>query len=75
MEGYWVAKQLQVTTYTQEQILFVVLLLIVLHSLSMFVGLPSATFARGRGHSAKNQSGNSVISMWKRLGGRLTKNI
>ena len=66
-----VAKQLQVITYTREHILSVALLLTVLNRQSMFVGLPSATFARGLGHSAGNQSGNSMILMWKRPGGTL----
>ena len=66
-------RQQQVITYTREHVLSVALLLTVLHTLSMFVGLPSATFAHGRGHSAKNQNGSLTISMCKRLGGRLTK--
>ena len=31
-----------------------------LHRLSILVDLPSTTFARGRGHSAKNQNGSST---------------
>ena len=73
MGGHLVVRQQQVITYTREHVLSVELLLRVLHGLSMFVDLPSATFARGRGRFAKNQNGSSTISMCKRLGGRLTK--
>ena len=52
-------RQQQVITYTREHVLSVALLLTVLHGLSMFVDLPSATFARGRGRFAKNQNGSA----------------
>ena len=65
MGGHLVVRQRQVITHTRERVLSVALLLTVLHRLSMFVGLPSATFAHGRGHSAKNQNGSLTISMWQ----------
>jgi hypothetical protein len=73
MGGHLVVRRQQGITDTREHVLSVALLLTVLHRLSMFVGLPSASFARGRGHFAKNPNGSLTISMCKRLGGRLTK--
>ena len=60
------------STHTREHVLSAALLLTVMN-LSMFVGLPLATSARGRSHYVRNQNGSSTISMCKRLGGRLTK--
>ena len=71
MGDHLVVRQRQVSTYTREQDLSVALQNLggqtttVRHRLSMFVGLPSATFAHGRGHSAKNQNGSLTISMWQ----------